>query len=293
MKKILSVSILVLTTFSNFLFAQNSGSPIDPKWEKNYQNNYEYNFYNNDYCDYYVVHNVNITHELRPGKNTLMQMTEANSTYNRTTFPSTYRYYKGKFVEKFNPDFLYNLPVRNGDSTKVGINTKEKELTYLFSVRAADTVYACREGIVCLYDAQDMSSKFYNRIPDKNSILIYHNDFTFAEYRNLSEAFVAPGEQVKVGQPIGKAKNSKIEDKLKSISVAFFFLDKNKFASENTGSKHSNFAPVFHTANAGNTKLDEKKSYISQLNDSLITQEMSKKEKKRYEKKKLKALEKK
>lgn len=271
---------------------QNSFSPIYDKWELDFKGDFEYNYYNSDYCDYYLMLSTDNNFTLTPGKNTLKRIISksdrSDDTYN---YHFTYRFFKGKFIDKFNADFLYALPFHDGDSTRFKVNTKQRSLTFLFSCQDKDTIYATRGGVVCLYDATDMSSKYFN--PHKeNCLLIYHQDYTFAEYTGLTKTFVNPGDLVNVGQAIGVVN---VTNKINpyQLSIAFFFLDKNKVANKQTGDKYSHFAPLFHTANAGNVKLDENKAYIAQLNDTLITEEMSKREKKHYEKKKLKALEKK
>jgi len=291
MKKIF-VGLFLCFGLSCCLYSQqNSFSPIRDKWETDFEGNQEYNHYNADYCDYYLMLSSGNSINITPGKNTILKITKSNKGDNTYYYPFTYRFFKGKFIDKFNSDFLYALPFHNGDSTQFKINSNQRDLTLMFSCKNADTIYAARGGIVCMFDATDMSSKYVN--PHKeNCLLIYHQDYTFAEYTGFTKTFVNPGDLVSVGQAIGIVN---VTNKVTpyQLSIAFFFLDKNKVENKQTGNKYSHFAPLFHTANAGNIKLEEKKAYISELTDTLITQEMSKKEKKRYEKKKLKALEKK
>ena len=65
------------------------------------------------------------------------------------------------------------------------------------------------------------------------------------------------------------------------VSISYFFLDKNKFnANLPSGYPYSHFTPVFRTTE-GDIKTKEKKEYYS-----VIMQDMSKREQKKYLKKK-------
>ena len=95
----------------------------------------------------------------------------------------------------------------------------------------------------------------------------------------MSENFIQPGEEVKVGQPVGKAGPSR-------VSISFFFLDENKFkGGESSGYPYSHFIPVFRTTE-GDIKLKEKTIYQAVVDDELIMQDMSKRDKKKYMKQK-------
>jgi hypothetical protein len=119
----------------------------------------------------------------------------------------------------------------------------------------------------------------------QKSILVYHQDYSFSEYIGFSKIFVAAGEKIKVGQPIGKALKTKADDiEYTRLSLAVFFLDKNKF-KDDQGSRFTHISPVFHTTD-GDTKLEENKNYISELSETVLTQEMSTREKKKFEKQK-------
>ena len=95
----------------------------------------------------------------------------------------------------------------------------------------------------------------------------------------MSRNFIHPGEEVLVGQPVGLAGEM-------GVSISYFFLDKNKFnANLPSGYPYSHFTPVFRTTE-GDIKTKEKKEYYSIIDDALIMQDMSKREQKKYLKKK-------
>ena len=281
MKKGLTFVLYFL--FSQGVFSQAADSPITHKWERDYQGIWEFNLHNTDYCDYYVVYNINRINIAKPGKNSLIRMTQGTAAHNQTTFPDNYLYYKGDFPHRMNVDFLYALPVKSGDSVIYTVDSGRRTLSHrFFSFYLSDTIYAAREGRVCLNNARGMAQYQIEAANIGEQILLYHKDNTFALYRGFSNVFVSPGSYVKVGQPIGIGMAT-LEGTM--ISVSFFFLDKNKLQGHSIeGNPHTYFNPVFSTANVGNVRLEEGTVYVAKLTDEIITQEMSNREKKRYEK---------
>lgn len=278
----LKLVFLVLVSFYLLPKAQDLTDPVQSIWEV-VDKNIELNYVNSDYCDYFLVSSRNKEVRIRPGKNTLVRIPkERYSASDPEFFPSSYQLFKGYFPKKLNPDFKYALPVKPGDSTYFMVNPKKSTMTYLFKVPELDTIYAVRGGIVCKNNNKGLVAKGEN-VESRGDILIYHYDQTMAHYGMLSETFVNEGEIVTVGMPVGTASNRTF------FSLSFFYLDRNKFkGASSIGLPHTYFNPVFHTT-VGDTRLVEKKCYTSQLNDSVITQEMTKGELKRYMKKKQKA----
>jgi hypothetical protein len=286
MKKICLLLFPFLCVVAQVFGQQDAMSPVQSKWEK-VGEYVELNYYNSDYCDYYLVSSRNKEIRVFPGKNNLVRVPfdQAAKYKNDPTFmQSSFKTYKGYFPENLNPDFIYSLPIKAGDSTSYVIDNKKPFKTYLFKVKAADTIYAVRSGVVCIKQNQGLNNNEID-LENKGVLLVYHADCSFAFYENMKDLFVRPGEEIEVGQPIGLS-SSKGE-----LLMTFFFLDKNKFKGANTNGKpHTHFNPVFHTT-FGNSKLEEKKMYVNEWNDEVITQEMSKREKKKYAKKKLKMAE--
>lgn len=284
-RNLLQFVFMALLCFSPvYLFSQqNPLAPVQSKWEL-VGVNLELNYYNSDYCDYYMVSSRAKELWLGLGKTNLVSVPRENAAKyqnNPEFMPSSFVSYKGYFPEQLNPDFLYSLPVRSGKNTISKVDITKRAFTYLFVVGAFDTVYAVRAGSVCKNQNQGLRNPD-ELLEENNAILMYHADRTFARYGKLTKLFVREGEQVSVGQALGLVANKGL------ASISFFYLDKNKFADGNkAGLPHTYFHPLFHTSE-GNVKLEENKSYLSDLSEELITQEMSKREKKRYEKKKLK-----
>lgn len=239
---------------------------IESKWETNAQGAHELNYYNEDYCDYYLYRINDRSYNLTPGKNTVFKIEKNSHTENPFKSSSSYRYYRGKFPKNFQIGTLYALPVKDGQKTGWQTDPREPVKTLNFRIKEGDTIYATRSGIACT-------------TANTQQLLIYHPDQTFAAYLVMSENFIQPGEEVQVGQPVGKAGPSR-------VSISFFFLDENKFnGGESSGYPYSHFIPVFRTT-VGDTKLKEKTIYQAVVDDELIMQDMSKRDKKKYMKQK-------
>lgn len=239
---------------------------IESKWETNTQGDGELNYYNEDYCDYYLYRMNDRSYNLTPGKNTIFKIEKNASFENPFKSASSYKYYRGKFPKDFQINTPYALPVKNGEKTEWQTDPREFAKTLNFRIKEGDLVYATRSGIAC-------------KTSNPRQLLVYHADQTFAAYLMMSEKYIQPGEEVQVGQPVGKAGALK-------VSISFFFLDENKFKSgESSGYPYSHFIPVFRTTE-GDIKPKEKTIYQALTNDELIMQDMSKRDKKKYMKQK-------
>ncbi len=294
MKKIFCTTCLALSTL--FSYSQvHRAVDLSSSWKNG---DLEYSAINNDYCDYYVGVNLDklvgyqpmpSPHTATIGKGSTYLFTLKKELNTLASTNITYFYYRGNVDKKPNVNFQYALPIKLRDSTRIKpLNNNNYTLRFNLQ-ETSDTIYACRGGIVCDDDIYDISSKGYKK--KKNQITISHNDGTFAEYALFTTPLVFAGENVKMGAPIAIApQGAKLE---KEIQVGIYFLDKNKVKVITTGSKHTHFIPIFHTANAGDTKLKEKNTYIAEITKEVLMQDMSSKEKKKYLKEKEKNNEKK
>ena len=239
---------------------------VESKWETDTQGNQVLNYYNEDYCDYYLYRMSDRSYNLTPGKNTIFKI-EKNAPFdNPFKSASSYKYYRGKFPANFQINTPYALPVKDGQKTEWQTDPREFAKTLNFRIKEGDLVYATRSGIAC-------------KTSNPRQLLVYHADQTFAAYLMMSEKYIQPGEEVQVGQPVGKAGALK-------VSISFFFLDENKFkGGESSGYPYSHFIPVFRTTE-GDIKPKERTIYQALTNDELIMQDMSKRDKKKYMKQK-------
>lgn len=239
---------------------------IESNWERNSKEDLQLVYTNNDYCDYYVYRIDDRSYNLRPGKNTMFTIPKGSNVDNPFKEPSSFMYFRGIFVKNFDIKFPYALPVKNGKITAWKTDLRESVKTLNFYMHRGDTVYATRSGIAC-------------KTANPKQLLIYHADHTFAAYLVMDENFIVPGEQVLTGQPVGIAGKT-------CVSITYFFLDENKFdALQATGYAYSHFMPTFRTAE-GDVIMEEKKKYEAVTDDDLIMRDMTKREQKKYLKKK-------
>lgn len=235
-------------------------------WESDNEGNQELNYYNEDYCPYYLYREGDDSYALQPGKNTVFKKMKNSPYDNPFNRPTSFMYFRGFFPKDFQVNTPYALPVKSGTQTAWRIDRRESVRTLQFRMAAGDTVYATRSGVAC-------------RTVIPRQLLICHADHTFAAYLVMQENFITPGEEVRTGQPVGIAGPT-------GVSVSFFFLDKNKFSGlKATGYMYSHFTPVFRTTE-GDVKPEERKMYTAWVDDGLIMLDMTKREQKKYLKRK-------
>lgn len=239
---------------------------IESKWEQTSDGGTELNYYNEDLCSYYLFRENDRSYNLNPGKNTVFRIEKGSNASNPFIGSSRYMFFRGQFPKDFQISTPYALPVKAGEETQWQIALQESAKTMIFRIQEGDTVYATRRGVACV-----------TALPQQ--LLIYHPDHTFAAYLMMHQNFIHAGEEVMTGQPIGIAG-------VLGVSVSYFFLDNNKFNSNGPlGYPYSHFTPVFRT-DKGDVKLEEKAVYKSAIDDELIMLEMSKREKKKFQKQK-------
>jgi len=280
--------VLFISVFSLLSVGQNKNRAVELTLDYNRDGDLVCSAENADYCDHYLIFDFSLfggykSRESSPYKITIGKGRSEILTFKKMpnsspTHKFTYRSYRGNINTKPNLDYIYTLPAKTGDSIQFMLS-QGMDYTMSFDFNNCnDTIYACRAGIVCEHRLTDFSSKSRT---NKDRIIIFHKDKTFGEYSSYTKALVNPGTYVEAGEPIAITERKK--DRILLFSV--YYLDKNKVANESIGNKHSGLIPIFHTLNMGNTKLEEKKIYIAETTPDVITQEMSKKEKSKYEKK--------
>jgi len=209
---------------------------------------------NIDYCPYTIKTDDGKIIRVNPGKKDM-----DNGHWNpQRSF--RYYYFRGNAISNVDYKFPYALPVASG--TKVTLIPDERERYRSFAVlmNVGDPVYAMRGGRVCLTD-------------DERSVLICHEDGTFAAYMNVDDACVSAGGYVHPGDRIGICGGGK-------LSVSIFYLDANKLGGT-YGSNYTHLTPYIRTA-GGDVKLETGVEYISVIDADIITKEMGALQKKKY-----------
>jgi hypothetical protein len=310
-RKILLGLILSLL-FDNHLFCQKM---IDVKYEKDNFGDYIFYGINNDYCNYTLEITFNLLTNLqsttflpykdiiRPGSNYLFKLTKVNSR-EKPSFDYKFIYHKGCYNNKVDQDFVYLLPIASNKESKIFkinyIGSKylgEVEPKDWFGVgfrmQYGDTVYAARRGIVTeIRDTAKQTGSNLSYSKSENFIEVYHSDCTFGKYEAIKDsgALVKLGERVEAGQPIGLAGGDKYRTGPHIRFYVYYHFDqqvKKINGDETDRIRHWAYVPlVFWTKDNKNTKLVYGNTYVSEHPDSLIIQEMSKREIKKWRKNK-------
>lgn len=228
-------------------------------------------YINTDHCAYMVVRKGARYYNAYPGEN-LVESRQVQSQAAEGNFSKTeYRYYRGIFPKNEPANGYYALPLAVGDSILIephaihARNSERTENILSFSIQNNDTVYAMRGGVACL-------------VGDKKGVVINHIDETFAVYYHMRRALVQPGDAVDVGQPIGLAASGK-------VYVGFVYLDEKYFKQKELAVEYpyTHFVPQLWN---GSQFIQPGEMAISivvpTLTVDLITQDMSKAQKKRY-----------
>lgn len=241
----------------------NLDGEVEKNWERKAK---DLILYNNDYCDFYIVLlRGRKLHDVHPGRNLIVmgRSRKKSGLYKRDINSYRLRYYPGRFPKKLNESFPYALPVKHGKETAWRTDTLENQLTLNFFVPERDTVYATRGGVVC-------------KAGDGRQVLVYHADCTFAAYLMLESKFVSPGSEIHAGEPIGVASSE-------GVSISFYYLDKTQFrrVEKVADYPYAHFVPIFRT-DEGDVRPEEGETYRAVTDDELITQEMSRREKRQY-----------
>ncbi|HPF51133.1 MAG TPA: M23 family metallopeptidase [Draconibacterium sp.] len=212
-----------------------------------------------------------------------------------------YWYIRGKLKPNFDPDFLYFLPTGLNKEASVYNMTNLSEryfgsarpkswAAYQFIVSEGDTAFAARKGevveIVSDNDYHtDVEVSYQSTI---NTILIEHADGTFARYEGINKSgiLVKEGQYVYPGTPLGTvAKYDKREQGQLRFSLFYLdFVDPGKEPSKTMKDKVNYYAfinPVFLTTD-GIQKLENGKSYEADIDNELLTKELTKREKKKF-----------
>jgi hypothetical protein len=246
---------------------------------------------NKDFCDYYLYISF-VYSEGFQGMSTGTSVVvgrgqrqiknyRVNERATRYGYNYHYAMFRGNPDKKTDVEFSYSLPVVN-EETIFTETTENQEGYQLAFELPADTVYACRGGIICDDNLKDHTAKGHERFSNSlvlSKITVYHADGTFGEYVFKGKSIVHPGQDIKTGTPIAIV-NKTLEKY--SVKFSVYFLDKNKLDDKNIGNKHTHFRPFFQTYNAGKIRLEDEKAYICELTDEILMQDMSKGERKKF-----------
>lgn len=243
---------------------------------------------NEDYCDYYVQitflevngfegmsYNQGISVLVGRG-NQQVRLYKART--GATSFSYRYRYdtYRGNCAKSPDTNFVYALPAKNKDTVTAVILGMPEYRQIVFDL-PSDTLYACRSGVMCDDNLRDQTGRTFNP-SGLAQITLYHEDSSFSGYNFQGKLLIAPGDKVKMGDPIALVDRN--IDKY-TVNFSAYFLDKNKMTNT-FKNKHTHFLPIFQTAEEGQAQLKSMETYTCKLTDEIRMQGMSKSEKKKF-----------
>ena len=224
---------------------------------------------------------------------------------NRGSYSSTqcgWRYMLALGDWRARPDqsFVYRLPYSPAlgnvkvsypaqappNTTAFHASLRGNPLVYRFMFNRADTIYAARKGLVVVIGDQNATESQYGVKADSrgNYVVIEHHDGSFAIYSGLARGTIGVrvGETVFPDTLLGCA--GAIDSTHYVVDLRLSHLAGRIFEKGNTYTYMKAFEtvdlnPLFRTAD-GDQKLNSGKSYHAVLSEELVTQEMTKREKK-------------
>jgi hypothetical protein len=215
-------------------------------------------------------------------------------------FGYRYSYIKGALLDEAVQNVAYCLPFPAGTKVKVlkayniderylGSELPENWTAYRMLPSNPDTIVAARRGVVLSVEQSYPIIDSLVYTSRHNVITVEHPDGTQATYRGFAqdEVWVDPGDNIYPGQPLGSIRSA--SGKIGAFFFKVYYISKIDFdfkgqeTLQNRKVTYSYLEPLFQH-NEGAETLKDGATYQTILNDALISQEMSRREWKRYRK---------
>ena len=228
-----------------------------------------------------------------PGKSTIMSIKKNNMKNGNISYNYKYSYRKGCLNTMPDTNIVYLIPTSKGIKTKIK-HTKnlasdfgKKILNnwefYSFSMNKGDTVYAARRGkIVKINNSDFIVEKKTSYSTERSSLKIIHNDCTYGQYINFDKFFVSVNEIVYPGQKLGIIRGVKGQNKA-TLMFGVYYYEIKELSNAKMESK-TVYVSIKFDVNGSAQKLFEENTYKSVHRFETITQEMQKREIKKYKK---------
>lgn len=212
-------------------------------------------------------------------------------------FSYSYSYIRGHPNPKVDENFTYVLPFKKGEHIKIYESTNLKETyfnakkdlkwkSFVVDRDYADTIYNMRKGIVVDIKAKYKTtpSDTYVYTSKMNSVTVEHKDGTVSRYIGFKKESIF----VKLGQTVYPQTKLGALDIFNDSTYRLYFdvayLKKVDFDEKkliNSESQREHVTPLFFSSN-GSIKLNHNKVYTVEINESVLFEEFTKKEKKKY-----------
>ena len=302
------IGITLVFTVVCFPFLGLSQGKVEVSYTTNDKREYTFQAKNSTYCDYTVkVDFTNLNggscgcslpyiEAVSVGQNTLFTL-KPNQNNQGISFQFGYTYQKGRVLSKMPKPFLYLFPFSSSAPHRIFLSKNIMEVIgnkktsnfygIAFQMQKGDTVFAARRGVISqVKDAFDTHPDGIWFSSQTNSIEIFHSDGTFASYNRLkkSKMLVAEGQEVEVGDPLGIVADDTFEG-THVVQFSVYYLSRTK-AFNQTEYPYDFVIPSFYSpTNASGLVLQSGGTYTSEWPEAIVTQEMSKKEIKRWKSK--------
>jgi len=228
------------------------------------------------------------------GRTQILKLTPDKSAVSRSLNYS-YSYYAGIAFRKTPTNYKhYLLPVSAGKKTTItkvesindmiGQKSASNFYTQGFTYKLGDTICATRAGYVYNINDQLTQGEASDVVfkDNRNKIFIEHKDGTLGYYTILSpiKCLVTNGEFVIPGQPIAIFNT---ESEKYRIFFSVYYLDEEKVKSINSKEVYNALPTYFYlNQDTNSTLLLENHKYESVKSIEIITEELNKKEKKKF-----------
>ena len=231
----------------------------------------------------------------------LIKLKPINSERN-IKFSYTYSSIRGIPNPKVDSLFNYTLPFKKGKKVTIyeASNLGEKYFgsekpsnwkSYIINSKSPDTVFCMRKGIVIeiinKFKADTLSQKSFTS--KRNRIIVEHSDGTYASYTGFNKESIS----VKLGQIVYPQTQLGTMEVLNKGNYRLSFdvhylIDNNlerqkKQTLKNRKSQNEYLTPYFITKN-GAEKITSNKEYTVFFNETILFQELTRREKKKYKK---------
>lgn len=217
-------------------------------------------------------------------------------------FRYRYRYFHGALVKDYQPYKKYLLPFPEGSKITAEqlynleeryFGAKQPDNWYalrLFSDKP-DTVHAIRSGKVTKVIKHHPLNKSYHYTSNRNEVIIEHRDGTRARYVGFApnEIFMAPGDLIYAGEPIGTMRESDQHAALDLFiyytkSIDFDFRGPQTF--DQKAVQYEYIEPTFIHTEGASSLIPHTPFRVAHPKEA-ITAEMTRRERRRYRKGKL------
>lgn len=306
MKKNLIIIFLILLGINYNLLSQNKNITIN--FKRNSDNSIDFYYEKKIPGSFYVsIEFTTLTNSYRKKHSNVVKHSSGRlfklkpiNKEQPINFSYKYSYTRGIPNSKVDHLFTYSLPFKKGKKIKVlessnlnqtffGSKKPSKWKSYVIDRTYADMVYSMRKGLVVkvIDEFKSDTSGQYDYKSNMNSILVEHSDGTFASYKGFKKGsiFVKPGQMVYPQSQLGTL--GIFNDSIYRLYFNIHYLinndlnSKGKVTLKEQKSNNEFLTPYFYTNN-GAEQLKDKNDYLISINETILFQEFSKREKKKY-----------